>query len=240
MCTDPSGLRGRLASRPFVNVKGCQVTNVGGVFITTGCGSSVVLVPRKPQPAPPRPKPGNGGKAILGGGAAAAIAKCIESGLCNPDGSPKTKPGGGGETTTTTPRTRNCLAWDDSDGLLRGMKSSGDSPVLGSSGRTLGARLGTDLSASPNGTVRPGTGGMSVAPESPMNLPEHRRPAECGGTGADPVWKISKDGLGPDLQYRPDPTNPTGHGFVEPVRPLSFQQYQQALHSTANSWIKLP
>jgi hypothetical protein len=225
---------------------GCQVKIVAGVVIVTGCsGPAGRAVPGTSprgrtvpdtRPAPPRPAPGGAG-AAFGAAAAAALAKCIESGVCN---IPTPQPGsGGGPTTTTTPRSRDCSDWDDSDGLFRGMKGSGGSPELGPSGRTLGARPGTDVPVNASGMVQPGTGGMSVAPDSPMNLPLHRRPAECDGSGADPVWKIGKNSLGSDLRYRPDPSNPSGHGFVEPARPMTIQQYQQALHSTASFWVRM-
>lgn len=104
--TDPSGLRGQLSNQRPAQVLACQVTNVGGVMVTTGCGGSSakggVLVPRKPQPAPPRP--GNKTKVAVGA-AAAALAECIRSGLCNPDGSPKRGPRDGGAPPTTRPRT---------------------------------------------------------------------------------------------------------------------------------------
>ena len=76
-----------------------------------------------------------------------------------------------------------------------------------------------EIPVGPDGLVHPGTGGMSVSPYDPGNLPEHRRPPEFGGTGRDPVWEHHSDQLGPDLQYRPDPHNPGGHGFVEPSHP---------------------
>lgn len=104
---DPTGLRGQVAGRSNVKVLGCQVTNAGGVIITTGCGTGGrVTTPVDPGDKP-KPKPGTGTKIGLGAAAAAAIAKCIESGLCNPDGSPKRGPRGGGAPPTTLPKTLN-------------------------------------------------------------------------------------------------------------------------------------
>ena len=67
---------------------------------------------------------------------------------------------------------------------------------------------------------------MSVSPNGPRNLPSHRRPPTLGGTGKDPVWRITIADLGIDLQYRPDPAR-AGHGFVEPVRLMTLSEYQQ-------------
>jgi hypothetical protein len=44
--------------------------------------------------------------------------------------------------------------------------------------------------------------------------------------------------LGPDLVYRPDPTQ-TGHGFVEPARPMTLDLFQRALALTQSRWRKL-
>jgi hypothetical protein len=114
--------------------------------------------------------------------------------------------------------------------------SSGQTPLIGQSARMLGARPAIDIPVDAEGWVRPDTGGMSVAPHDPRNLPRHRLPPEFGGTGKDPVWSIRASDLGPDLQYRPDPSNPTGHGFVEPARPMSFDEYQHALAEMQPLW----
>jgi hypothetical protein len=84
-------------------------------------------------------------------------------------------------------------------------------------------------------TVYPGQGGISVSPDDPMNLPFFRRPPVFQGTGHDPVWAIDETDLGPDLIYRPDLTN-VGHGFLEPARPMTLSEYQQALAQTRDLW----
>lgn len=38
------------------------------------------------------------------------------------------------------------------------------------------------------------------------------------------------------LTYRPDPANPTGHGFLEPSRPMSFDEYQSLLGQSQPYW----
>jgi hypothetical protein len=85
------------------------------------------------------------------------------------------------------------------------------------------------------GGVSPGTGGLSVAPDNPMNLPEHRRPARFGGTGKDPVWGIDVGDLGGDVIYRQD--KPT-HGLFEPAREMSIGEFQEALADLAPRWFK--
>lgn len=119
--------------------------------------------------------------------------------------------------------------------IYRGMTPDGDVPKLGDSARTLGARPGTDIPVE-GGVVRPETGGMSVSPDTPANLPPHRRPPSLGGTGKDPVWNMNSNDLPDGLTYRPDPANPAGHGFVEPSRPMTYDEYQSLIHSTQGQW----
>ena len=109
-------------------------------------------------------------------------------------------------------------------------------PKAGRSARTLGARPDTDVRIDDTGQVHPGTGGMSVSPDDPENLPTHRRPPEYGGSGPDPVWVIDSDDLLPGLGYRPDPYDPEGHGFVEPQTEMSFGDYESLLNQTRDSW----
>src|SRR5207249_1503991 len=90
------------------------------------------------------------------------------------------------------------------------------------------AQAGTDR-------VQPGQGGLSVSPDDPLNLPRFRRPPAFQGTGRDPVWCLDSDGLGSELVYRPDPTNPA-HGFIEPARPMTLDEFQIAVAGTASLW----
>lgn len=121
--------------------------------------------------------------------------------------------------------------------LYRSMKEGpGGKPEVGRSARTLGIRPGIDILVEADGTVVGGSGGMSVAPESPANLPSHRRPPEHGGTGDDPVWEIGTAELGEDLAYREDPLQPGVHGFVEPRRRMSLEEIERALAATREAW----
>lgn len=123
--------------------------------------------------------------------------------------------------------------------LFRGMKEDEDGlPVLESSARGLGIRPGIDVLAELAGElVRPGQGGVSVSPESPLNLPKHRRPPEFQGNGKDPVWTIAESDLGPDLRFRIDAAM-RSHGFLEPVRQMTLAEYEIAINATRTSWRK--
>lgn len=145
------------------------------------------------------------------------------------------------DVTRTTNNTADSLraaeeASDEVTDFYRSMQEGEDGlPVVQDSARGLGARDG-DISSDSFGKINPGTGGMSVSPNTPMNLPDFRRPAEFGGSGPDPVWCIRSCDIGPDLTYRPDPARPTTHGFFEPVNPMSASDYRQALAQTRNFW----
>ena len=112
-------------------------------------------------------------------------------------------------------------------------------PEIGETGRYLGVRMDVDVPGGEAGLVEPGTGGMSVVPLPVTNLARHRLPRELGGTGRDPVFELDTDELPEELNYRPDPENPEGHGFLEPSRRMSFEEYQQAVYSTRVLWHRL-
>ena len=101
----------------------------------------------------------------------------------------------------------------------------------------LGVRLFGDIEVSAVGIVSPGTGGMSVAPDHPKNLPRHRRPPEYGGIGADPVWRMNSADLPQLLRYTQDSADASRHGFVEPTEVMSLDDYQEALAASRTSWI---
>jgi hypothetical protein len=115
--------------------------------------------------------------------------------------------------------------------LYRSMKTAADGlPAVGPSARTLGIRPGVDC---PAADTRPGDGGMSVAPDDPMNLARIRRPGVFGGTGSDPVWYIESDDLGPDLIVRQD--SPT-HSLIEPAREVTASELQRLIAATRGRW----
>ena len=124
--------------------------------------------------------------------------------------------------------------------LYRAMlPASNGAPECGSTARTLGARPEIDIPVDATGRVHPGTGGLSVAPDSPTSLPRHRRPPEFGGTGKDPAWRIQEEHLGPRPRYIPDDVPYPQHGVIKPVIPMTFDAYQQALERTARYWTRV-
>ena len=125
--------------------------------------------------------------------------------------------------------------------LCRGMRENAVGyPEVRASSRTLGVRRSIGVPAKSRvDVVQPGQGGLSVSPDDPVNLPRHRRPPDLQGVGKDPVWSIGDSDLGPDLVYRADPAQ-AWHGFVEPARSMSLDEYQDALAQTQSRWKKLP
>lgn len=127
--------------------------------------------------------------------------------------------------------------------LYRAMTPAVDGlPQVGPSARKLGVRnLGhapnQDVDAlDPSDIVTPGVGGMSVAPNDPINLDHRRRPPEIGGgKGKDPVWVIDEADLGTDLRYLQDDGN-ENHGVVEPSQPMTLVEFQESLASTRAKW----
>jgi len=109
-------------------------------------------------------------------------------------------------------------------------------PKPGASARTLGVRATIDIPVGEDEYVWPEMGGMSVSPPPPENLSPWRRPPEFGGTSKDTLWELDTDQLPDALRYRPDPDNPDAHGFIEPSRPMTFEEYQRALHGSRGLW----
>lgn len=136
----------------------------------------------------------------------------------------------------------NPTEWIDPWGLsscalvYRSMKTGADGqPLPEPTARGLGARVPIDIPVDAQGNVHPNTGGVSVAPYTPGNLPSHRRPTTLGGTGRDDVWGIDSGDLGPDLRYVQDcPT----HGTIQPTRTMPANEYQDALKRTKSRWRK--
>jgi hypothetical protein len=78
---------------------------------------------------------------------------------------------------------------------------------------------------------------MSVAPDRPENLHPLRRPPGYGGSAKDPVWYITLDLLGSDLQFHQDSAT---HGLIESARAMPIDALQKALEATKPYWKKLP
>ena len=85
------------------------------------------------------------------------------------------------------------------------------------------------------GVVHPGTGGISVAPDTANNLPAHRRPEALGGTGKDAPCLLNTADLPDSLRYVQDSAR---HGTIQPSKSMPLPDYQAALESTRDKWVK--
>lgn len=101
-------------------------------------------------------------------------------------------------------------------------------------------RVPEDIRSDEAGVVAPATGGMSVAPGSLWNLPNHRRPRRLGrgstGRDEDVVFAIVETAIEGDLVARPDPRAPDRHAFVEPSRRMLLSAYVARLRETRGVW----
>jgi hypothetical protein len=73
---------------------------------------------------------------------------------------------------------------------------------------------------------------MSVAPDRPERIFWPLKPEALGGGGKYPAYGIDVETLGPSLNFRRDPENPVNHGFIEPAYPMTFEEYESAIHAT--------
>lgn len=120
--------------------------------------------------------------------------------------------------------------------IFRAMKEDDGHPQLGTSSSTLGVRRDTDIPVNDDGTVRPGTGGMSATPDDPRLLPQSRRPRGlAGGTGRDPVWRFDLGERQATVAYEQDGP---GHGVVEPSDEMAFRDYVDGVWATAVKWVR--
>lgn len=125
---------------------------------------------------------------------------------------------------------------------FRAMRADVDAlPVVGRSAWSLGVRVPADIQPSSDGLVHPATGGMSVAPGTVWNVPNHRRPRGLAGGSTGPsgdrIYSIEEAPIHlNDLSIRPDPARPDRHAFVEPARDVSLEIYESSLAATRPSW----
>lgn len=116
--------------------------------------------------------------------------------------------------------------------LYRAMKADRllNKPKIGDTARELGIRITGELLDIKliNNYILPDDGGMSVSPNSPSNLPEHRRKK-------DPVWEIDSVYLKQfGVRYCEDKLNK--HGLIKPIDEMTLPEYQQAIAKTQNYW----
>ena len=99
--------------------------------------------------------------------------------------------------------------------LFRGMRPEGDlGPELGRTAKTLGVRLGTDITPDVAGLVHPHSGGMSAGVDMEGILPL-RKPPEFGGTDKNlTMYRLDSDRLGGGLIYVRDHGT---HGTIQPL-----------------------
>ena len=122
----------------------------------------------------------------------------------------------------------------DTDGL----------PKLGPSARTLGVRVPQDVNPDETGHVTPGSGGMSVAPDTMWNLPHHRRPRGIGrgstGPDQDHLFSLALAELHETvLAVRHDPKAPAVHAFVEPKFRMLLADFERGLATTRPRWARV-
>jgi hypothetical protein len=114
-------------------------------------------------------------------------------------------------------------------------------PKAGRSARMLGVRVPEDIVPDENGLVSPGSGGMSVAPGSEWNVPNHRRPRgmKNGSTGnaGDRMFAWLETLIPTDkLKVRADREYPDTHVYVEPAIMIKLTQYESDLADTRTDW----
>lgn len=119
------------------------------------------------------------------------------------------------------------------------MKADGNAPLVEQTARGLGVRVGgsdADVPVGADGNIAPGTGGMSVAPDDPLFLPQHRRPRSLGGTGKDPVWRLFQHSLPLTLIFVAEREE---HGVIGSAIVATPSQFRDALASTAPDWTNI-
>ena len=133
--------------------------------------------------------------------------------------------------------------------IVRAMVLAGDKPQVGAMSKCLGVRPG-EIPVAADGLVYPGTGGMSVAPDwqelPPHLIPKRLQPLapKARGPGSFTCWALGAGPfvagtVAPDLVLRPDPKDPTRHGFIEPTHPMTPDEYQTALAATLDQWKRI-
>jgi hypothetical protein len=128
------------------------------------------------------------------------------------------------------------------DMFFRGMTPADDGlPVVARSARALGVRVPEDVRLDAESRVLPGRGGMSVAPGSMWNLPNHRRPRGMwrGSTGPadDHVFSLAAVCVSSaGLSARLDPQRPLKHAFIEPRSAVELSLYEAMLASSRPDW----
>lgn len=86
--------------------------------------------------------------------------------------------------------------------------------------------------SAPSDLVRPGQGGMSVAADSPDNLPGHMKPPKA----CFPLWELDDADLGAGLVGCA--AGPP-HYQIEPDREMTLKELQDLLAATRTRWVRV-
>lgn len=111
-------------------------------------------------------------------------------------------------------------------------------PMMSRSFLCLGVRIDgptADVQVLKDGTVVPGTGGMSAFVD-PRKMPKSLRPrtlAEKPGESPHPLFMLEMLRLPEDLTFRRDSEH---HGLVEPRIQCKLEEYEQQLGKTRAKW----
>ncbi len=130
--------------------------------------------------------------------------------------------------------------------VFRIMTPDGDKPLVGDTARSLGVRTPADITPSADGIVKPGSGGMSVAP-CLNSLPFERVPRRlrhlvrgAKGKDVDFCWSIGDKGF-EDCRFTDclslRCTSPS-HGLVEPSEIMKVEEFKVELAATRDKWAK--
>src|SRR5579862_4796300 len=127
------------------------------------------------------------------------------------------------------------MSHDEGRPYFRTMKVAADGrPRCGSTGQCLGARP-RDIRVDEHGRVAPNSGGMSMTPDTPEQMPVEYRPTWLRGLSRFPLFVIRAGQVGAKLQITPH--SRTDH-FLEPAHAIQLDDYQAALCTTGPAWKK--
>jgi hypothetical protein len=80
-------------------------------------------------------------------------------------------------------------------------------------------------------------GGDPVLPGTKRGLSVSETTAKLVPASNEAIWEIDSDDLLPYL--RPVPDRPP-HNVIEPMAPMTLDEYQAALIATRDSWVRIP
>jgi len=112
--------------------------------------------------------------------------------------------------------------------------------VIHSSSKGLGIRPVWDIPVDEDGIVERCGEGLSVAPQTPANLPTVRKPPSLGGEGKYPVWELDTELLPESLVYTEEERREgPPKGLIEPAFAMELEDFQVAIAETRDLWREL-